>query len=186
MTDTTPQLDTASPPAWLPALLPYQGDWDVFLLALYKVFSLDFKSGTLRFQGRPVWYDRRIDAADSHRYEEGFWHLVTREDRVWNPKLRRQEKQRLPDIERARHLPWGRPAIEHENEPEIVVWNFDEETRKGKLVRTYLWLKRWDYAVVLERQGKAGGDIFMLITAFSVDIQAKRTDLESRYNRRIK
>jgi hypothetical protein len=84
-------------------------------------------------------------------------------------------------------LPWGRPTIENENAPEIVVWNFDEETRKGKkVVRTYLWIKQWDYAVVLERQEKSWGAIFMLITAFPVDIPAKRIDLESRYNRRKK
>jgi hypothetical protein len=111
---------------------------------------------------------------------------VTRDDSVWNPRRRRYEKQRFPDIDRARHLPWGRPTVENENEPEVVVWNFDEETKKGTVVRTYLWLKQWDYAVVLERQEKSRGAIFMLITAFPVDIASKRIDLESRYNRRKK
>jgi hypothetical protein len=186
MTDSSSPTNLLPLPSWLPALLLYNGDWDTFLRALYSVFSADFKSGTLRYQGYPVWYDRRIEAADSHGYEEGFWHLVTRDDFVWNPSLRRKEKQRLPDIERARQLPWGRPTIENENAPEVVVWNFDEETKKGKVDRTYLWLKQWDYVVVLERQEKSWGAIFMLITAFPVDIPAKRIDLESRYNRRKK
>ena len=147
---------------------------------------MDFKSGSLRFRGSPVWYDRRIDPTDPHSYEEGFWHLVTRYEFVWNPRLKRKEKHRFPDIERAKHLPWGRPTVENENEVEVVVWNFEDETRKGKVTRTYLWLKEWDYALVLERQEKARGDIFMLITAFLVDNQAKRFDLESRYNRRKK
>ena len=187
MTDSSTPTNLSTLPAWLPALLPYTGDWDAFLRTLYTVFSADFRSGTLRFRGCPVWYDRRVATADSQGYEEGFWHLVTRDELIWNQSLRRNEKQRLPDIERARHLPWGRPTIENENVPEVVVWNFDEETRKGKkIVRTYLWIKQWDYAVVLERQEKSRGAIFMLITAFPVDIPAKRIDLESRYNRRKK
>jgi len=186
MIDTTTHSSPPPLPAWLPSLLPYHGKWDEFLRALYALFSIDFKSGTLRFRGCPVWYDRWIETTDSHGYEEGFWHLVTRDVSVWNPKERRNEKQRLPDIERARHLPWGRPTVEHESDEEVVAWDFDEETRKGKLVRTYLWLKKWDYAVVLERQEKPWGAIFMLITAFPVDISAKRIDLESRYIRRKK
>jgi hypothetical protein len=148
------------------------------------LFSIDFKSGTLRFRGCPVWYDRRIDKSDSHGYEEGFWHLVSRDEAVWNPSKRCKEKQRFPDIERACHLPWGRPIVEHEGASEVVVWAFEEVTRRGSIVRTYLWLKRWDYVVVLERQVKGRGDIFMLITAFLVDVPAKRIDLESRFNRR--
>lgn len=173
-------------PEWLPARLPYHGDWNSFLRALYALFSLDFKSGTLRFRNCPVWYDRRIDKADSHGYEEGFWHLVSHDEFVWNPKLRRKEKQRLPDIERARHLPWCRPTVENEDKPEALIWNFDEKAMKGNVVRTYIWLKHWNFVVVLERQEKAQGPIFMLITAFLVDFPAKRIDLESRYNRRKK
>jgi len=186
MTDTTTHNTISSPPDWLPELLPYYGNWDLFLRALYAVFSLDFKIGSLRFSGCPVWYDRRIDAVDSHGYEEGFWHLVTHDEFVYNPILRRKEKQRLPDIERAQHLPWGRPIIENENKPEVLAWNFIEKTKKGNVIRTYIWLKQWDFAVVLERQEKFKGAIFMLITAFLVDVPSKRVDLESRYNRRKK
>jgi hypothetical protein len=173
-------------PAWLPPIVPFHGDWTPFIKALHALFSIDFKSGTLRFRGCPVWYDRCVLRDDPLGFEEGFWHLVTRDSFVWNPAKRCKEKQRLPDIERARHLRWGRPAIEHETEPELLVWDFDDETPRGKIVRTYLWLKELDYAVILERQAKEKGDVFMLITTFLVDVPAKRVDLESRYQRRKK
>jgi hypothetical protein len=135
------------------------------------------------FRGVPVRYDSRVDSVDNpHGYEEAFWHFVTRDEFVWNPTKRCKEKQRLIDTDRAEYLPWGRPTIEHECEPEVVVWDFDQVTKKGNVVRTYLWLKKWDYTVILERKSK--DRIFMLITTFLVDVPAKRLDLESRYNRR--
>ena len=174
------------PPSWLPELVPFRGDWDPFVRALYALFSIDFKSGRLRFRGRPVWYDRRVLPDDPNRYEEGFWHLVTRDDFVWNQAKRCNEKQRLPDLERAQHLPWGNPTVAHETEPEVLVWDFDEATRRGNVVRTYLWLRDWNYTVILEQQVKERGDIFMLITTFLVDAPGKHIDLESKYERRKK
>ena len=166
--------------------MPYHGDWAPFVKALHALFSIDFKSGTLRFRGCPVWYDRRVLRDDPHGFEEGFWHLVTRDEWVYDPVKRCKEKQRLPEIERARRLPWGRPSIEHETEPELLVWDFEDELKQGKVVRTYLWLKHLDYMVILERQKKERGDIFMLITTFLVDAPGKHANLESRYQRRKK
>ena len=173
-------------PAWLPPIVPFHGDWTPFIKALHALFSVDFKSGTLRFRGRPVWHNGRVLPDDPYGFEEGFWHLVTRDEWVYDPLKRRKEKQRLPEIERARRLPWGRPTVEHESEPEVLVWDFDDEVNQGKVVRTYLWLKDLDYVVILERQTKERGDIFLLITTFLVDAPGKHANLESRYQRRKK
>ncbi len=51
---------------------------------------------------------------------------------------------------------------------------------------TYLWLSDWAYVVILEKQSKGKGDIYMLVTSFFVDIPAKQKDLQSRYDRRLK
>lgn len=171
-------------PPWLPPIVPFTGNWDVFIRTLYAVFEIDFKKRWPIFRGCPVWHDRRIDPADPHGFEEGFWHLVSRDDRVWNQQTRRKEKQRLPEIDRASHLPWARPTVDHEADPEVVVWDFDQDTNKGRVIRTYLWLKSYDYVLVLERQQRIKGDVFILVTVFLVDIPAKRKDLESRFTRR--
>ena len=54
------------------------------------------------------------------------------------------------------------------------------------VIRTYAWLKNYDYVVILERQKKDRGDVFMLITSFHLDFDGKRRDLQSRYERRRK
>lgn len=52
------------------------------------------------------------------------------------------------------------------------------------VVRTYIWLKDHDYVVILERQQKRQGVVYMLVTSFHLDFEAKRRDLMSRYERR--
>lgn len=173
-------------PPWLPPIVPFTGNWDVFIRTLYAIFEIDFKKPWLHFRTFPVWHDRRIDPKDKYGFEEGFWHLVSRDEWVWNPKLRRKEKERLPELDRASRLPWGRPIIEHETVVEVLAWDFDEATKWGTAVRTYIWLKDHDYVVILERRQKNKGDVFILVTSFLVDFEGKRRDLQSRYERRRK
>jgi hypothetical protein len=89
-------------------------------------------------------------------------------------------------LDRAGRLPWAKPIIEHETAVEILAWDFDEAPKRGTVVRTYVWLKDHDYVVVLERQKKDKGDVFMLITSFLLAFEGKRRDLQSRYERRRK
>jgi hypothetical protein len=180
-------MSAASPqPDWLPDIIPFQGNWDVFVRALYRVFDADFKSGSPRFRNRPLWHDRRILPDDPLGYEEGFWHLVTRDQWRYNHQTRRREKERLPEFDRAARLPWARPITRNETSEPVLAWEFEEASRRGKAIRVYLWLKALDYVVILERQSKRMGDIYMLVTSFLVEHEAKRRDLESRYARRIK
>ncbi len=171
------------PPAWLPPHIPFTGDWSAFVTALYAVFSRDFKATFPWFQGRPVWHDRRV-LSDGDGKEEGFWHLVTRDEWVWDARLRKKTKERLPELDRAGRVPWARPIIEHPGDPQVLVWEFEAETKFGPALRTYVWLQSCDYVVILERQAKERGDIYQLITSFYVDYPGKRVDLLSRYERR--
>ena len=172
-------------PVWLPDPIEYHGDWDSFVRVLYRVFETDFKQGQPQYQNCPIWHDRRINQKDKYGFEEGFWHLVTKDDWVWNPAKRKKEKQRLPELKRAARLPWTKPIFNHDSKPEIKVWDFEEGMRRN-IVRRYIWLEEYDFVVILEKQTKKKGDVFMLITSFIVDYEAKRKDLQSRYKRRIK
>ena len=180
MSDSTPT------PDWLPDIIPFQGDWNAFVRVLYTVFSADFKTGTPRFRSRPLWHDRRIASDCPYQFEEGFWHLVTRDQWVYSRQTRRKEKERLPELDRAARLPWAKPIAQNEDSQELVVWEFEEETRNGKAIRIYLWLKELDYVVILERQAKQMGEVYLLITSFLIDHESKRRDLESRYARKLK
>lgn len=174
-------------PTWLPVTIQFQGDWNSFVRVLYVVFEADFKTGNSRFRSRPLWHNNWVAKDCPYQYEEGFWHLVTRDQWVYNRQTRRKEKERLPELDRAARLPWAKPITQNEDSQELVAWEFEEETpRHGKVVRIYLWLKEMDYVVILERQSKRLGEVYMLVTSFLVDCDAKRKDLESRYARRLK
>jgi len=82
-------------PDWLPEIVSVDGEWDQVLARLYNIFDTDFKQTKRFFEGRPVWWDRRILAGN--HYEEGFWHLITKTDQSTN--------ERLLDPRRAERLP---------------------------------------------------------------------------------
>ena len=111
---------------------------------------------------------------------------MTKYEWVWDPATRRKEKKRLPDLKRAARLPWTKPTVDNDSMPEVLTWDFEDDTPRGMVVRSYFWIKKHDFVVILERQAKRIGDIFILITSFHVDRRGKRIDLESRYERRIK
>ena len=177
-------MTTPATPVWLPTRLQFGGDWEIFVRELYAIFGRDFKINSPRFRALPVWHNRRIDPGDKYGFEEGFWHLVTRDQLIYNRQTRRNEKKRLPELDRAGRLPWARPIIDHETAGDVLAWEFDEATKWGMVVRTYIWLKDHDYVVILERQQRRHGAIYMLVTSFYLDYEAKRRDLMSRYDRR--
>jgi hypothetical protein len=183
---TTSQQSAPVPPTWLPSIIPFGGDWDTFVRSVYDVFTRDFKRCPPRFRSVAVWHDQRVDSTDKYKFEEGFWHLVTRDQLVWDPKTRQNRKQRLTDIQRAERVPWARPIIGNERAAGVVAWDFDHDSKRGHSVRTYIWLKEHDYVVILEKQIKQKCAVFMLITGFYVRHEGDRRDLQSRYDRRRK
>jgi len=159
------------PPDWLPPMISVNGEWNEVLPCLYEIFERDFKQTQRAFIGLPVWWDRRILEGES--YEEGFWHLISKIE--WNTG------ERLFDPRRAERLPWCGPTISHANDDCVKVWDFREAT--GRL-RTYVWLEDWNYVIVLEQRKQRKGRIAFLITAFYVDGDSKRRNLQSKFNKR--
>lgn len=154
-------------PAWLPDLLDINGVPSLVFAHLYSQFRLDFLDLTCYFRGSPIHCDRRKQNEDD--YEEGFWHLVSRDDYA--------TQTRLHDARRAEKLAWCAAVIANADDECVSVWNYLEG--RGQK-RTYLWLRDWDYVVILE--WKKNRSVYQLVTAFHVDEQ-KRHDLESRYRR---
>ena len=156
-------------PDWLPPTLDLDGDWEDCLGQLYAVFTRDFKSGTLRVAGTPVWHDRRL--VDG--YEVCFWHLVTRDDT--------HAGARRPDFLRAERLPWCAAILAHADDPAVKFWRYREGDGR---VRTYVWLESGDYVVVLEAKQKRIGLIAYMITAYHIDGPSRRRNLQRRYESR--
>ena len=164
MSDTSPK--------WLPELLDTNGSWHEILDRLYSVFEEDFKNSKPTFDGLPVWWDRRQDGGDPH--EEGFWHLITKDD---------EKGDRVPDFPRAQRLKWCRAVIDNCSTSDVMAFDYAEGSGK---VRTYLWLYQCDYVVILEkvvRRGKALA--FMLLTAFPLDGASRRRAMQRKYENRV-
>ena len=156
---------------WLPEMVSVGGEWEMVLAKLYHIFDEDFRKTECTFEGRPVWWDRRILPGD--RYEEGFWHLITKTDQ--------KTKDRLFDPRRAERLSWCCPIISNVDDDAVKVWNFREA--RGQL-RTYIWLEDWDYIVILEKRRQRVSEIAFLLTAFHVGGQATRRRLRAKYEKR--
>jgi hypothetical protein len=123
--------------------------------------------------GKQVWWDRRCKGGDPH--EEGFWHLTTREDK--------RAKERFLDPPRAKRLGWCRAIIDHCYEAEVL--NFDYLEGDGK-IGTYLWLRDFDYVVILEKKPtRSYGDVYWLVTAYVLDGPDRRRAMQRKYDNRI-
>ena len=159
-------------PSWLPDIVPVNGIWEQILARLYRVFDHDFRRSGCRFGSLPVWWDRR--KLQGEKYEEGFWHLITKFDHT--------QGARLLDPRRAERLPWCKPTIQHLMDTAVRVWDYSE----GRQVRTYVWLESWDYVIILEKRNLRGGrEIAFLITAYHVGGNQTRNKLMRKYRQRV-
>jgi hypothetical protein len=160
-------------PAWLPAKadVSYSSDkdWDLLVKRLYDIFVYDFIQEKCVFNGYCIIFDtRKIDSL----YEEGFWHLISRDDN--------KIKQRLFDPDRACRLPWCNPTLENFADPAVCIWDYLEEDNR---VKTYIWLIDFDYLIIIEK--KNNRKFAYLITAYHVDGKSTSRSLREKYKKRI-
>lgn len=142
-------------PSFLPPLLDLDGDWNAILSRLYALFLKDFKESKTYHRGIKVIYNGTVKD-DGLGKEEGFWHVVSRNDD--------KTGERLIDYPRAKRLPWAKPMMESPERSEIKVWQYQEGTADRGL-RTYIWLEEYNYAIILQKKKS----VFYWVTAFYVD-----------------
>lgn len=157
-------------PSFLPPLLDLDGKWDTILSLLYAVFVKDFKDSKTYHRGVKVIYNSTVKD-DGLGKEEGFWHVVSRDDD--------KTEERLIDYPRSKRLPWAKPLMENPERPEIKVWQYQEGTA-DKGLRTYIWLEKYNYALILHRKK----NVFYWVTAFYVE-SWKQKDLRKKYENRF-
>lgn len=157
-------------PKWLPPMVDTnfgsEKEWERLIDLLYHIFEWDFIQHHCLFEKhRVIFNDRKIDSP----YEEGFWHLVSRDDK--------RVRDRFFDSERAKRLPWCKPAIENTTQEGVRAWDYLEENKR---TNTYIWLVDSDYLVILQRRKK----VSFLVTAYWVDGDASRRLLQRKYEKR--
>lgn len=156
-------------PDWLPPKIILNGattqdDYST----LYAVFTRDLLNSTLSIDGYDVFLDMSKDEYLTN-YERSFTHMVTR---------RNGSNIRVIDYKRAEKLPWVRPVIDNYQAVEVTSFWFDHPTEEV----LYLWLRDYDFVVILKwlksrsRKGK------ILVTAYSVD-KGERRKWEGRFKK---
>jgi len=161
-------------PRWLPEMIPVDGDWDEVLKKLYEIFETDFKRFNRMFGQRKIWWDRSV-RKNGKGYEEGFWHLIARDDKTSN--------QRLFDPRRAERLPWCGPTISNYQDSAIKFWDYMEISKN---INTYIWLETLDYVVILQKKDLRKYRVAFLVTAYHIDGPSTRNKLSKKFEKRIK
>jgi len=123
-----------SPECWLPAIIPYDGDWAAYLMLIYSKYEDDFVKTKPIFRGTCLAVkrhpkDRGLDAT--------FWHLVERGTGT-----------RVLDFRRCERIPWPKPIVEHCDETCIKIW---ENERNGEQ-RICIWYESEKYLVILAKR----------------------------------
>lgn len=150
--------------SWLPqleCLTKYNGDWTVYLDAIYSFFHADFVASRPSFKGTPLALKRHPVIEDK---EATFWHITSQGD---------VEEERTPCMRRCERIRWPRPTIENCDDTGVKIWS---EFRNGEN-KIHIWLESESYLVVLnERKGYT-----LLWTAIYIEREHQRTKLNNRY-----
>lgn len=152
------------PPAWLPALVlfnDYDGDWPLYLDALYRYFEDDFVRSKPVFNGEMLALKRHPVIQGK---EATFWHIISEGH---------QEENRLPDLRRCERVRWPRPVIDRAADPVLKVW---ANERRGE-ERICLWFGDQEYLVVLARRK----GFLLLWTAYPVTEPHRKRKLQKEY-----
>jgi hypothetical protein len=169
-------------PQWLPDIICVDGNFNDVVNKLYNIFHRDFIKNHPKLSGMNVWHDRTVKPGET--YEVSFWHLIERD----------HDKQgsRSFDPRRAERLPWCAPTLNNSQKPEVRYWICNEG---GKLT-CYVWLKDYDYVVLLEKRilpakvingmEKPARTIAFLKTAYHIDGESKRKYFARKYEERVR
>ncbi len=155
-------------PNWLPDMFPVNPWTENTYELLYKIFERDFVNSQPYYRGYAVWFIREKEDDK----EAIFWHLTSRKDKITG--------ERLPDLRRSERLPWARPMLDNSDKPEVLDWDYEEG---DGTVKTYVWLKDYDYLIVLKKYRDDGR---RLITSFWIEYQNFKDKLKRKYEQRIK
>ena len=127
-------------PTWLPAIITldeHNGDWDQYLEALHAVFTNDFLTGELLYEGKRV-------ALKRHPIENGkeatFWHFIS---------TGQTEADREIDLRRCERIGWPRAVLENCEDGCLKIWT--ENVRGDQ--RVQIWCEPAEYLVVLADRG---------------------------------
>lgn len=151
-------------PDWLPSLVlfnDYNGNWDIYVEAVYSWFKNDFVDSKPVFQGRRLGL-KRYPLTDGK--EATFWHM-TQEGHI--------EDERTPDLRRCERIRWPKPVIENDADSHIKIWR----NQRRREERVCLWFEKEEYLVILADRG----EYILPWTAYLVRQPHRQRKLQKEY-----
>lgn len=132
-------MSEASSTSWLPAKFNESeyANIDALEVAAYVLFQRDWAI-SFAFRGNEVRVHRQPHKAREDRWHT-YWHMVTE----GSP----EEERDTPLLDRLERVPWCRPVIENESQPEIKVW----ENTRGRDKHICIWFDRVNYIAILKQ-----------------------------------
>jgi hypothetical protein len=143
-------------PDWLEPLSKLEdfgGDVPKYLDHVFSIFKKDFIDTTPIFKGKRVLHNKK----NENGRPQAFVHITTEENRT--------SKQREICLRRCERISWIKAIIEHSDDPLVLVWEKEQKTTERTAVRTYLFLEKEKFLVILQ-EIKYG---HYMITAIYVD-----------------
>ena len=146
----------------------YNGDYQKYEDAVYKVFEDTFADKQYYFRGKRIAHKKIPIFKDK---SGTFWHIVSSGE---------IEDERIPDFRRYERIAWPGYILDYcsENCDKILVW---ENNRKGKK-RILLWCKEIDYIVILDSRT----DFYIFWTAYPINQGHTKRKLQKEYDEYIK
>lgn len=140
-----------------PELLPINWNDPNMLDKCYQVYLDEIFKGNLTFLGKKIHYDNNTKEDDDKH--ACFWHLITRTIKEFN--------ERYPNRERMERLRWTPFILKNHMSVEITCWEELVHTKnRGKKYQTFLWDKKHEFVVILEKQNK---NTYRLVSSYCVD-----------------
>ena len=160
----------------LPDLLlldEYNGDYSIFIAAVYEVFIRDFVKQKTKFRGEELklkWHPVYQDKAYT------FYHMTHKGE---------DEQNRSPDLRRCERIPWASPTIENCDNWNLKIWPQVRTGKGGTRDRLCLWLElvdEADYIIILDVRD----NYKLLWTAFVLQYSHEKRKKQREYDAWLK
>lgn len=149
---------------WMPNLVEFKdGNWERYLILVYRFFQEDFIHSKPIFRGLAV--NHRHFPKDVDGKHAAFWHLIQEGN---------EEENREPNLRRCERIRWPRPIIEHEHEENILVW---ENERSGK-TNICIFFSTRNYLIVLGKRSS----YLLLLSAYPIEFNNRKKKLINEYH----
>jgi len=148
----------------LPDLLTLEecaGNFYFYYESVYEIFKNDFIINKPKFRGQRIGL-KKYPLVDGKEYT--FYHLT---------HFGKNEKDRLPDLQRMERIRWPKPLISSSDHPYLKVW----QNHRGPNKRILIYHEYEGYLVVLDDRG----EYLLPWTAYLVTEQHRKRKLLIEY-----